>query len=59
MARPNRPADPFRVGAHLAEVLAPDRPAIDKQTEGLHDRVPLDPDIEARALAAERSRNST
>jgi hypothetical protein len=53
MARPNRPADPIRVGRHLAEVLAPPAPPEAKHIDGLNDRVPLDPDIEARRLAAE------
>lgn len=48
MARESRPADPYRVGAHLAEVFKAPTSAERKRIEGLHERFPLDPDLDAR-----------
>jgi hypothetical protein len=44
--RPNRPADPDRVGALLDRLFAPKR-LVDPRIDGAHERVPLDPDIDA------------
>lgn len=50
MARPNRPANPDLVGAHLARVFAGPPSEAELRTAGLDDRFPLDPDLVARGI---------